>query len=559
MALCAILAIGGATGARAQEAAGSWIGTLSVGAAQLRLAAHIQKAANGAYSGTLDSLDQGTMALPLANVTVSGGELSFDIPPVHGRYEGRWDAAKAAWVGTWIQGAPLPLVLVRGEPAATPVVAGLDGDWDGALKTGAVTLRLALHIKSGATGTVATLDSIDQGAMGVPLAGLAHDGSKVRFELKAVGGVFEGALAADGASVSGTWRQGGGDMAVTFTRRAPGARQVELKRPQTPKPPFPYREEAVTFDSPGAHAKLSGTLTLPPGKGPFPAVILIAGSGPNTRDETVFGHHVFLVLADHLTRAGLAVLRYDKRGVGASGGDYFHATSRDFADDAQAALAWLRTRADIDGARIGLLGHSEGGLVAPMVAAVDKRLAFVVLLAAPGLNGEEILTLQGALIAKAGGATDAAVAKTEAIDRQAYAAVKAAADSKDAEARARAVFAAAATPAGQGDAAAAQLATDWFRFFLTYDPIPALQQVRCPVLALWGSKDLQVPPAQDLPPVRAALAADKDATVEVLPGLNHLFQTATTGAPAEYASIEETMSPTALERISAWIGARVRR
>ena len=546
-----------AAGVRAQQAAGDWLGTLDASGAQLRLAVHIKQGADGSLTGTLDSLDQGVTDLALAAVVESGGGLTFEVPRVHGRYSGRWDAAKGQWGGTWSQGSPQPLRLARGVAPPAPVIAGLDGDWDGALSLQGIALRLALHVKTGATGTVATLDSIDQATMAIPVAALGRDGDKVRLEVKPVAAVFEGVLSANGGSIVGAWRQGGSGLPLTLNRRAPGSPEAKLNRPQTPLPPFPYRVEVVAFDSPSAGVKLAGTLTIPQGRGPFPAVVLISGSGPNTRNETVFGHQIFLVLADHLTRSGLAVLRYDKRGIGASGGDYIHATTGDFAADAEAAAAYARSRPEIDPTRVGLVGHSEGGLIAPMVAASDPRIAFTVLLAAPGLDGERVLDLQSALIAKAMGQSDAKVAAAGALYQRLYAAVEVAKDAPDATARARAVLAAQAaagappTPAQQVEAM--EFATDWFRFFLTYDPSPVLRQVRCPVLALWGSKDLQVPPEEDLPPLRIALAGDRDVTLEVLPGINHLFQTATTGSPAEYATIEETMSPTAMERISAWI------
>jgi hypothetical protein len=562
LALALVLAgaFGVTRAATAQEAAGNWLGTIEAGGARLRLAVHIAKGPGGALTGTMDSLDQGAVGIPLAAVTQAGDALGFEVPKVGGRYDGRWEAAKGDWVGTWRQAAALPLTLVRGEPPAAPVVTGLDGDWDGALKTGVVSLRLALHVKTDPRGTIAGLDSIDQGTNGIPVASIARDGQKISFKVNAVGGTFEGALSADGASIAGTWTQGGPSLPLTLNRRAPGVPQARLERPQTPKPPFPYRQELVKFDSPGAGAQLAGTLTLPPGKGPFPAVVLISGSGPNGRNETVMGHQIFLVLADHLTRSGLAVLRYDKRGVGQSGGDYLHATTRDFALDAEAATAWLRARPEIDPLEVGLVGHSEGGLVAPLVAASDPRIAFMVLLAAPGLPGAKILDLQQALIARAMGASEAKIVATQAVNQRLYAAVEGAKDGADAKAKALAALGASAPAGAPADAQAieaTQLASDWFRFFLTYDPVPALKQVKCPVLALWGSKDLQVPPAQDLPPVRAALAADPQVTVEVLPGLNHLFQTADTGSPTEYATIEETMSPAALDEISAWIEKRV--
>jgi hypothetical protein len=330
-----------------------------------------------------------------------------------------------------------------------------------------------------------------------------------------------------------------------------------MKRPQTPVKPYPYREEDVAFDDGAARVKLAGTLTLPPGPGPFPAVVLIAGSGPNTRDEPILGHKPFLVLADWLTRHGIAVLRYDKRGVGASGGDYAKATTLDFAADAEAAAAYLRGRKEIDPRRVGLIGHSEGGLIAPIVAAKDPKIAFIVMMAGPGVDGLDILMEQGRLITKAMGLTDAQAEKGAALRKTMFDIVRSEKDPQVAAARLKAAadaWAKANDASPQAVELQANLVnTDWFRFFYDYDPAVTLRQLRCPVLALIGSKDLQVPADQNLPAIRAALAHDPGADVEELPNLNHLFQTARTGSPGEYAQIEETIAPLALDTITSWI------
>ncbi len=437
-------------------------------------------------------------------------------------------------------------------PAPAPAPAGVAGDWDGALHPGGVTLRLALHLKAGASGLSGTLDSIDQGINGLVLSHITTDASGLKFDVDPPGASFAGKVSSDGQSVDGAWSQRGQSLPLVFIRRGAGTPQASLVRPQEPKAPFPYQAQDVTFA--GATASLAGTLTLPTGKGPFPAVVLISGSGPNDRDELVAGHRPFLVIADYLTRRRIAVLRYDKRGIGASQGDYRAATTLDFAADAAAAVAYLRTRPEIEAGHVGLIGHSEGGLIAPIVAAKDPRIGFVVLLAGPGVDGETILQLQGAAIARIAGADAATIARSRALNAKVFAAVKGAKDYKEAAARATAVLAAdpiaAKAPMG---AIADAVASDWFRFFLTYDPVPALRRLRGPVLVLAGSKDLQVPPAENLPPIRAALADDHEAVVEEIPGLNHLFQTARTGSPEEYAGIEETVAPAALARIAAWI------
>jgi hypothetical protein len=317
----------------------------------------------------------------------------------------------------------------------------------------------------------------------------------------------------------------------------------------------------VTFDDAASHVRLAGTLTLPQGAGPFPAVVLVSGSGPNTRNEPIMNHQLFLVLADHLTRHGVAVLRYDKRGTGTSTGDYAKATTQDFADDADAAAAFLRARKEIDPAKVGLIGHSEGGLIAPMVAVADPKVDFIVMMAGPGVDGAQVLTEQGRLITKAMGLSDAQVAETSALREKLIAIVRTEKDPAVAAAKMRALIAADPklkdTPPAAIEAQISAINSDWFRFFFNYDLAIALRQVRCPVLAMIGSKDLQVPPDQNLPAIRAALAHNPDAEVEELPSLNHLFQTAKTGAVGEYGEIEETLAPVALDLMTGWILKRV--
>jgi pimeloyl-ACP methyl ester carboxylesterase len=563
LTLAALIGLGATTAANAQTIDGDWLGTLNPAPnVTLHLAVHIHATADGRHDGAMDSLDQGARGIPLSEVSDADGPLAFKVPAVHGRYEGHWDAGAKAWVGHWSQGGlDIPLRLTAGEAKAAPPVAGLDGDWTGALKApGGAKLRLALRVRSTPETTTAKLDSLDQGVMGLLVSGLTREGDHVRFEVPVVGGVFEGVLAGDGKTVAGTWRQGGHAMPLTLSHLAPGAAEPALNRPQTPHPPFPYRSEPIVFDNAKAKVRLAGTLTLPPGKGPFPAVVLIAGSGPHGRDELIFGHRPFLVLADYLTRHGIAVLRYDKRGIGESTGDYATATSLDFAEDADAAALWLAAQPGIDPRGVGLIGHSEGGLIAPMVAARDRSVAFVVLLAGPGVDGARVLAEQGRLISKAMGAKAADIAKSSALRETAIAIVRDEADPATRAAKLKAAVMAygAAHHLSKVDLERlegqyAPIDSDWFRVFFTYDPAPALRTLRIPVLALIGEKDLQVPPDQNIPALRAALSEDPRATVEELPRLNHLFQTSITGGVSEYGEIEETLAPSVLARITDWI------
>ena len=335
------------------------------------------------------------------------------------------------------------------------------------------------------------------------------------------------------------------------------------KRPQEDAiiaDPTPYAQQDVHFNNPTGHNKLAGTLSVPDGKGPFAAVVLISGTGQNTRDEDVWGHKVFLVLADALSRKGIAVLRYDKRGVGGSSGDYDSATTVDFTSDAEAAVAWLKTQPQIDANRIGVLGHSEGGIIAPAVADGDKGVAFVVMIAGPCIRGEKLFVLQSAMTAKAYGAPDDYIAKRKVFDQELYSAIVSAPSESAALDRAKALVAQGVADKIVDQNEAVTLPQDdtrpWERYFLAYDPAPTLARLTVPVLVLNGSLDVQVPAKENLAAAREALKNNPNATVTELPEMNHLLQDAKTGAPSEYNDIEETMSPAALHIITDWLSIR---
>jgi len=454
------------------------------------------------------------------------------------------------------------LAVAQAQQAAPTV----EGDWQGILVAAGQNIRLAVHIKRADGGLLTgTFDSVDQGAMGLRIDTVTVNGSTVRLDMKAPVARYEGTLSGDGSKIEGAWMQSGGSFPLTFTRGAPAA----LRRPQEPKRPYPYTDEEVTYQNKAAAIALAGTLTLPRATTPVPAVILISGSGPEDRDETVFGHKPFLILADHLTRNGIAVLRVDDRGVGGSSGKTSASTSEDFAGDVQAGIEYLKARKEIDPKRIGLIGHSEGGLIAPLVANRSTDVAFIVLLAGPGLPGDEILLLQGAAIARASGAPEQAIAANRASQEEIFRIVK---EEKDVPAMMSRLHQVeekvlAGIPEDQRvaargvlDAQMAAVTTPWFRYFLTYDPRPALQNVTVPVLALFGDKDLQVPWQPNLEAMDAAFKSggNSHVTLTHLAGLNHLFQNATTGAPSEYNAIEETMAPAALDAITSWLDKTTR-
>ncbi len=550
--------VAGASTARAATVDGDWVGTLDAGPARVfHLSFHLEKR-DGGFAGTMQDVDRATGDLPIATIVAGADSLSLTMSAPAATYTATWDATAKHWLGQWKQGGQsLPLTLTRGLPVPRPKIDGLDGRWEASIAPGATSLRLVLHVKTSALGTAAWLDSPDQLAFGLNVDAVHRDGANVGFEMVALQSHFAGTLSADGQSIAGQWMQGGISLPANFAHLSSSAASPTPVRPQTPVKPWPYREEDVTFDDSAAQVRLAGTLTLPQGTGPFPAVVLVAGSGPNTRNEPIMGHQLFLVLADTLTRHGIAVLRFDKRGTGASTGDYSKATTMDFADDAAAAAAYLKGRAEIDPHRIGLIGHSEGGLIVPLVATRDRSIAFIVMMAGPGVNGLDIMLEQGKLIAKAMGMNDAQAAPIAAMRAQLFAIIRDEKDPAVAAVKLKALMMATATAMHLPDNAFAavvdQVNNNWFRFFVNYDPAATLRKVRCPVLALNGSLDLQVPAAQNLPAIRAALKDNRDAEIDELPNLNHLFQTAKTGSPGEYGQIEETMAPSALQLMTAWI------
>ncbi len=439
----------------------------------------------------------------------------------------------------------------------------LAGSWQGTLSVPGGSLRIVFNFKVTAAGKyAATFDSPDQGAFGIQTDSVVARDSLVRVPASSIRGLFEGIRPAGSDSIKGTWTQGG--IAIPLVLHRTGKDTEGPKRPQEPKKPYPYREEEISFKNTDVGITLAGTLTLPANGGPFPAVVLITGSGPQDRDETIFAHKPFLILSDYLTRQGIAVLRYDDRGVGKSTGSFGTATSADFAGDAQAALAYLKTRKDIRTDRLGLIGHSEGGIIAPMIAARSRDVAFIVMMAGTGVPGDEIILEQATLIGKAMGVSEKQLLQAREINKKIYDLIKSGKDSATVTPQLRSLLAAATDTTKRNDATASnaainaqirQITSPWFRYFLAYDPRTALKMVHCPVLALNGEKDLQVPPRQNLPIIESTLrmGGNNDVTVREIPGLNHLFQAATTGAPSEYAKIEETISPAALKLIGDWI------
>lgn len=449
-----------------------------------------------------------------------------------------------------------------GDCQCAAAAQNIAGKWLGIIKTPDAELRIAFEVSPAAEGGyTAVVHSIDQGAMNIPMTSATVNGDTVRLELKSAF-AYEGKVQPDGNTIDGQWIQGGSTpLVMKRVDKIP-----ELNRPQTPKKPYPYREEEVAYENAAAKIRIGGTLTLPQGAGPFPAVLLIAGSGPSDRDESVLGHKPFLVLADHLTRRGIAVLRTDKRGIGRTTGTFDGSGLKDYVSDALAGVAYLKSRPEVDAKKIGLVGHSEGGAVAPTIAVRSPDVSFIVLLAAPGISGYDILVLQDGTEAKAGGSTDEQVELIRGFSRRYYGIVLRAKDSAEIEREVKALY--------DTLTDAEKKALDWpnlhgtlnlswamapgSREALVSDIRPTLRQIRCPVLALNGGRDSQVPPRENLGSIEQELktGGNRDCTVRELPGLNHLFQTCNTGATSEYIKIEETIAPVVLQTVSDWIIAR---
>jgi uncharacterized protein len=443
---------------------------------------------------------------------------------------------------------------------ASPGAARAIGVWAGSLAVGS-GIRLQFTIRRDSTGgLVGLLKSIDQGGVEKRTSVDAR-GDTVSFAITDQRISYSGVMNTAGDSIRGTLLQGGQPLALTLVRSAEAAGG----RPQNPTPPFPYQTKDVAFESaPGV--RLSGTIDVPAGKGPFPTVVFVTGSGPQDRDETIMGHRPFLVIADYLARHGIASLRYDDRGTAQSTGDFASSTTADFAVDAEAAVRFVKGMPQL-ASRVGIIGHSEGGLIAPMVAARSRDVDFIVMLAGPGVADDSLMLLQLRAGALAGGAAPEAVDRALRINRALFAAIHDAKDSSDAVARlaaAKANALASLPPDARASTAAGidqkipGFLTPWMRYFVKYDTRPALRQVHVPVLALGGSLDTQVPAKEDLAGIETTLTAagNRDVRVVEFPGLNHLFQTARTGLPAEYASIDETIAPNVLELIASWINQR---
>jgi alpha/beta superfamily hydrolase len=446
------------------------------------------------------------------------------------------------------------------------------GNWEGKLNVG-IELRIVIHIKANGDSVSSTLDSPDQNAFGFVANKTTITGNELYFEIRNLNASFTGKIEND-SIISGIFKQNA-DFELTLKKTNTLA--APPRRPQTPQPPFPYRSEDIEYDNANKDLHYGATITIPEGKGPFPAAVMITGSGAQNRDEEILGHKLFAVIADHLTRNGFIVLRVDDREIGKSTGDFKSATSEDFVKDVNTSLNYLLSRSETDKKRVGLIGHSEGGMIAPMVASQRKDIDFIILLAGPGEKIIDLMAEQNAAILRSSGISDTAIQQFIPAYRSIITAVITAKDSANAKLNAKAElagwnktasesvikemgFTAAESQTKYIDAIVPVLYSPWFRYFLSFDPVPYLEKLKCKVLALNGDKDLQIISKSNLAGIERALKKSQSKKYEVkeLSGLNHLFQHCKKCSLSEYGSLEETISPEVLEIMAEWLKKNIK-
>jgi len=436
----------------------------------------------------------------------------------------------------------------------------ISGKWYGILNVQGTQLRLVFNITKTDKDYSSTMDSPDQGANGIPVSTISYDTPILKLEISNAGIKYEGTLNDDNSFV-GTFKQGGQSFPLVLTMGE--VKKAKVVRPQEPTKPYPYYSEEVKFENIQDRIALAGTLTLPEKDGNFPAVILITGSGPQNRDEELFGHKPFLVLADFLTKNGIAVLRFDERGVGESTGDFAKATTFDFAKDVEYAIEYLQKRKEINKDKIGLIGHSEGGVITSIIASENKDIDFIVLMAGSALRGDKLLLLQKYKIETQMGINKQLVENNQQIFAGAYEIVLNESLEKELISDTLSKYFISkygqSLPEKQKNVLINQLSSPWMINFIRLDPAVYLSEVNCPVLVINGSKDIQVPSKENLEIIESIFENSKNTDVKIkkLKGLNHLFQECETGATSEYGTIEQTISPIALEEILSWINIQV--
>ncbi len=439
----------------------------------------------------------------------------------------------------------------------------ITGQWNGLLELGKAQLTIVFHIDKSVEGYTATMDSPDQGAKGIEVTSVTFESPVLKLEVSKLKMEYTGEYT-DGI-FKGTFKQGGFTAPLNLTRENVVKRLSP--RPQDPKKPYPYHSEDVIFPNDEAGITLAGTLTFPKKPGKYPAVVLISGSGPQNRDEEILNHRTFLVLSDYLTRRGIAVLRYDDRGTAQSTGDFSTATTYDLSTDAEAAIRYLQTRPEVDTSQLGLVGHSEGGIIAPMVATRNEAVAYIVLLAGTGIPGDQLLLVQMELIGRASGMEEEKIAQTRELNHTIFNMVKKMDDQEELNTQLETYIRKVMKenpelekPEGISEEELIQMAIErvaspWMKSFIRHDPAPVLEKVRVPVLAVNGVNDLQVPARMNLEAIEEALrkGGNDKVTIKEYKKLNHLFQKSKTGLPAEYGEIKQTFSPKVMKDVAKWI------
>ena len=543
-----------------------WQGILDAGSAKLTMNVEIEKKSESeGYSAFVYVVEQGNAKIPVDKVELTDSKITLKLNALNASFEGTLDDAGQVCKGTFSQhGANLDLELKRVESFEEKKSSELVEFWKGTVDFGGTDLEMGLKVFRMSDGSLtAKFSSYSQGATDLPVE-FKKDGDNYEMKFPAASLEYSGTLDESKEKLLGTLKQRGSENELNFTKANLGDVPSDYVRPQTPKGPFPYESVEVSYENSKQGNKLAGTLTLPAGDGPFPVAITISGSGASDRDESNFGHKPFHVIADHLARQGIAVLRFDDRGRGGSTGEHSGATSADFATDVEAGIEFLKKHSKIDVSKIGLIGHSEGGLIAPMIAAERDDVHFIVLLAGTGVDGGVILKSQSTAMMKADGESEEKLeanrkvhdailslvaSNPDVTHDEIKAAGKAFLDSVEDEST-RLLMEPTAKQL------VAMLNSRWVGYFVKHDPAKTLAKVKCHVLAMNGEKDLQVLCDLNLGPIEKALQEGSPASFEVvrLPNTNHMFQeTDGSGTPSDYGKIEETFSPTALKAIGDWV------
>ena len=463
----------------------------------------------------------------------------------------------------------------------------ITGTWQGTLDVQGNQIPIVFHVKKDSTDKwKAAFDSPSQHAFNLPCSEVITKDDSIIFVMAIINGKYAGLLNTDKSQITGSWFQGAGSLPLTIKKTSDTATVKEQKRPQTPRPPFPYHSEDVVYTNADKSIQFGGTLTYPKTDSvkhsgeinSYPAIILITGSGQQDRDETLSGHKPFAVIADYLTRQGFVVLRVDDRGIGKTTGIFSDATSMDFAKDVEAGLDFLEEQPMVNKNKIGLIGHSEGGLIAPIVADERKEIKFIILLAGPGIPIIDLMQQQMEAVSKSNGETsgqakasgqlmrivwDEAAKNEDSATTLQHIRMKIESWSKTLDTATLAKFKSRDTAGINHQIIQAMTALNgrWYKYFISFNPQPYLEKLDCKVLALNGSKDVQVIAATNLKGIKQSLQKSKSLKYDVIeiPGLNHLFQTCVICNPAEYSDLEESFSPVALDIMGNWLKENVQR